>query len=103
MVDANFFPETIFFVNKMLCSKTKAHYFVFPDLFSEFFSEILVISTNMGDFYQPLDVCLALQRTYFVELFVPRIYSNPVLVTKQTTLEKEGIIQRILLSLQKSI
>lgn len=60
----------IFFTNKVLCGKTKAHYFVFPDFLSPFLSEILVISTHVGQFCQSLDICLALQRTCLVELFV---------------------------------
>lgn len=48
MAGASFVPQTVFFINKVLCSKTKAIYFVFPDLFSVFCSKILVISLNVG-------------------------------------------------------
>lgn len=82
----------------------KAHDFVFPQLFSLFFSEILVVSTNVGQFCQSLNIYLALQRTYLVELFVPRVCNDlSVIKQRKTMLEKEGITQHILLTLQKSI
>lgn len=99
-----FFSNIICFVNKVPCSKMKAHDFVFPGLFSLFFCEILVVSTNIGQFCQTLNIYLPLQRTYLVELFVPCV-CNDLLVMKQskTMLEKGRIIQPILLTLQKSI
>lgn len=103
MADANFSPKTIFSVNKVPFSKTKAHCFVFPALFSTFFSEILVLSTTMGQLCQSLDIHLDLQRTCLVELFVPCVYSDLLVITQtQAIREKEGVIQRILLSLGKS-
>lgn len=104
MAGASFVPQTVFFINKVLCSKMKAGYFAFPDLFSAFCSKILVISPNVGQFCQSLGICRAFQRVYSVELFVPCVYNATLLVTKQTktTLEK-GVTQCILLSLRKSL